>query len=174
MKMSDFMADFRESGVVRPHRARTKPLNPTPPRSKPISSEPARPFSIRLTAAEKAMLERRAGRRPLGAFIRATLLGESAERRSERQSPIKDGAALGRVLAALGQSGVAKSLNELAQQAAIGVLYLDAGTTARLRQASDDIVAMRLLLLEALGKEISRGPRLARKFNSVAMSGPRR
>jgi len=115
----------------------------------------AKPFSIRLTPAEKATLEARAGGEPLSVFIRKVLLDDASGRRViRRQSPVRDGAALGRVLATLGQSGIGKNLNALALQANAGTLYFDENTKAHVRQACDDLRAIRLLLLDALGKQI--------------------
>ncbi|HEX6957894.1 MAG TPA: hypothetical protein VF194_07910 [Ferrovibrio sp.] len=63
------------------------------------------PFSLRLTAAERARLESEAAGKTLGAYIRERLLGEdAAPRKRKGNSPIQDHEALGRVLGALGQS----------------------------------------------------------------------
>lgn len=116
--------------------------------------EAAVPFSIRLTKSEKAALQQRAGGVPLGVFVRSKLLGEEVAERSATQTPLKDADLLAKVLALLGQSALAPSLSLLAEQAAAGALYLDDATKAQLKQACDDVLAMRALLLEALGKHV--------------------
>ncbi|MDR6871107.1 hypothetical protein J2Y55_002115 [Bosea sp. BE125] len=115
----------------------------------------ARPFSIRLTDGEKAALQAKAGRVPLGAYARKILLGDNAEHRDAvGLVPRTDAALLARMLAMLGESGLADSLNTLARHAEAGALIGDAVTIERLHNACDAIVTMRLLLLHALGKRI--------------------
>lgn len=128
-------------------------MTPSNSTGKAADAGRAKPFSIRLTESERATLETRASGIPLGVFIRNTLLAETVGRRA-RKSPLKDGDSLGRLLGLLGQSEIGASLRQLAAQANAGTLYCDDRTTARLCAACDDIRAMRLLLLEALGKEI--------------------
>lgn len=117
------------------------------------ASAKAKPFSIRLTDAEKAALEAKAGGMPLGVFIRKAVLEAAAERRA-RRSPVRDADALGRLLALLGQSEIGPALRKLAGHADSGTLYIDEHTKGRVHAACDDVRAMRFLLLEALGKEI--------------------
>lgn len=141
-------------------------------RSRGPAREAATPFSIRLTKSEKAALQERAAGVPLGVYVRSRLLGEEVAGRSVAQVPIKDGELFARVLALLGQSGLAPSLSQLAAQASAGALYLDDATKAQLKQACDDVLAMRALLLEALGKhvfdQIRRPRQLAFGFNGAA------
>ncbi|MEA2875107.1 MAG: hypothetical protein QOF14_303 [Hyphomicrobiales bacterium] len=143
-------------------------MTPSNSTAKAAGSERAKPFSIRLTENERAGLQARAGGVPLGVFIRNALLAESTERR-ERKSPLKDADALGRLLGLLGQSEIGASLRQLAAQANAGTLYCDERTTARLRAACDDVRAMRLLLLEALGKAVLNDV-LSNTFASSAAS----
>ena len=115
----------------------------------------ARPFSIRLADGEKAALLEKAGRVPLGAYVRRVLLGDTAETRStEASAPRTDSALLARVLAVLGQSEIALSLKILAKHAELGTLECDEGTLTRLNDACKAMLAMRLLLLHALGKQV--------------------
>lgn len=114
-----------------------------------------RPFSIRLTDGEKAALQAKAGRVPLGAYARKVLLGNHAETRDAAPpAPRVDAALLARMLAMLGESNLAGNLNTLARHAEAGALIDNEATVTRLRNACDAIVAMRLLLLHALGKRI--------------------
>ncbi len=140
--------------------------------AKTDAADKAKPFSIRLTRSEKARLEARAAGTPLGAFIRQVLLEDEVGRRAARQAPVRDGAALGQVLALLGQSEIGKNLNRLVIHGDAGVLYFDENTKALVRQAFDDVHAMRLLLLEALGKQIL-STALSDRFANVARGEPR-
>jgi len=110
------------------------------------------PFSLRLTAEEKALLKRRAGQRPLGTYIREQLLGDHAVRRKhKRRAPTMDQEALGKLLGALGQSRLASNMNQLARAANAGDLQIDPDICRELNQACADIRHMRLNLLKALG-----------------------
>lgn len=115
----------------------------------------ARPFSIRLTEEEKRLLLERAGRRPLGSYVRELILAEAsrAPRRKARRAkaPVKDHEALARVLAALGQSRVSNNLNQLAKAVNIGVLPVTPETEAYLGEACAAVICMRRSLMRALG-----------------------
>lgn len=111
-----------------------------------------RPFSIRLTDAERCLLLDRAGRVPLGTYIRDALLSGDAQAKRRRQTrPVKDHEALGRVLAALGQSRISSNLNQLAKAVNIGVLPVTPETEADLAEACAAVSAMRADLMRALG-----------------------
>ena len=107
------LADWAPPGVPKPD----KPSNPEPTNSKP------KPFSLRLSFDERARLEQDASGMALGAYIRDRLFGENAAPRQTRgHFPVKDYAALGRVLAALGQSRLSNNLNQLAKAVNTGSL----------------------------------------------------
>lgn len=125
-----------------------------------------RPFSIRLTEAERAFIETNAGATPLPEYVREILLGEYVAVRRARQTPVKDREPLARTLAALGKSNLGDSLSRLARLAETGALYCDPETLAGLRRASDDIRAMRVMLMQALGKEAD--PDTSDAFNDSA------
>ena len=114
-----------------------------------------RPFCIRLTDAEKALLSNRAGKMPLGVYIRKMILasGEQAPRPRHRKprTPVKDHEALARVLSALGQSRIANNLNQLAKAVNIGVLPVSPETERDIGEACDAVRAMRNALIVALG-----------------------
>jgi hypothetical protein len=126
-------------------------------RSEPKS--PA-PFSLRLTADERAQLERRAAGTPMGAYIRACLFAsESSHRRITRgKAPVADHKALAQLLARLGQSRLPNNINQLARAANTGALPITQETEAALRTAAADIAAMKRLLLRALGVRERRDP----------------
>ncbi len=114
--------------------------------------EAAKPFSIRLTASEKQLLIAKAGAISLGLFIRNRLLGDTAApRASRRGAPAGDRNLLARILAMLGRSRLAESLGDLAAAAASGSLIFDPETKNLIRRACDDLHAMRLMLMQALG-----------------------
>lgn len=123
----------------------------TPPAPKP------RPFSLRLTAEERARLEAEAGPTPLGSYIRAKLLdGTEAPRRAHRR-PVKDDQALAQVLSKLGDSRLASNLNQLAKAANTGSLPVTAETLQAIMSACQDIRLMRACLMAALGLQPERG-----------------
>lgn len=110
------------------------------------------PFSLRLSFDERARLEQDASGMALGAYIRDRLFGDDAAPRQTRgHFPVRDYAALGRVLAALGQSRLSNNLNQLAKAVNTGSLPVTPETEADLRQACKDVQAMRRDLLIALG-----------------------
>jgi hypothetical protein len=121
------------------------------PLEKPISGKPT-PFSLRLSFDERARLEQDAAGMSLGAYIRDRLFGEdAAPRQSRGKFPVKDYAAFGRVLAALGASRLSSNLNQLAKAVNTGSLPVTPETEEDLKQACKDVQAMRRDLLIALG-----------------------
>ena len=123
----------------------------TPAAPPPQGGKTPPPFSLRLSAAERAELIRRAGNKPLGAYIRAQVLeGVTTPRRSRRQ-PGMDQQSLAKLLAALGQSRLSSNLNQLAKSANSGSLPVSPETEQALVQACEDVRRMRHALLSALG-----------------------
>jgi hypothetical protein len=116
------------------------------------SRDAPRPFSLRLSADQRRVLEVRAGRMPLGEYIRSQLFAGDAPRPpSRRPRPVKDHKALAEVLARLGASRLSSNMNQLARAANSGALPVTPETQAALRQACQDIAAMKALLMQALG-----------------------
>ncbi len=119
----------------------------------PNDRQPAtKPFSLRLTPEERQELERRAAGMPVGTYARKVLL-ESGQRARQRRGryPIQDRQALAQVLARLGQSQLAQSLDEISRAAGLGALPITPKTEALLAQAACDIAAIKALLMNALG-----------------------
>ncbi len=114
-------------------------------------------FGIRLTDDERQELSRRAGEMALGSYVRAVLFAESGGGKRHRGSraPVKDHALLAEVLACLGQSRIGESLEKLSEAAETGTLHFDPDAPAAIKRAAQDILAMRLLLMRALGFQIS-------------------
>lgn len=112
------------------------------------------PFSLRLTFEERAALEKEAGNKPLGAFIRSKLFrGSEAQRKQRTRSrkPLKDDKALAELLGKLGQSRLASNINQLAKASNTGSLPVTPDTEKALRNACNDVRVMRMLLMQALG-----------------------
>lgn len=124
------------------------------PASKTERKKPATPFSLRLTAKERAVLDRQAGGRPLGAYIRERLLAGDAQKRRTSRKPRVDEKELAQVLAELGRSRLSSNLNQLAKQANIGILPESPEVAKELKEACRAVKAMRDALLKALGLKV--------------------
>jgi len=111
-----------------------------------------KPFSLRLTAEERAQLERQAAGLSLGAYIRERLLnsGESP-RRTRGKFPVKNHTALAQVLALLGRSELAASLATLARAVRTGSLPVTPETETALQKACQDVAAIKSMVMKALG-----------------------
>jgi hypothetical protein len=110
------------------------------------------PFSLRLSFEERAQIEKDAAGLPLGRYIRDKVLdGRARPRRTRGRNPIKDQAALGRVLGALGASRISNNLNQLARAVNSGSLPVTPETEAALQDACADVRQIRADLLRALG-----------------------
>ncbi len=113
-------------------------------------SRETKPFSIRLSAEERAWLQQQAGNRPLGAYCRDILLGSRAEKRIELRQPKLDSEQYATLLAALGQSRLSSNLNQLAKSANIGTLDVSQNIEEQLEEAYMAVLAMRDALIKAL------------------------
>lgn len=115
----------------------------------------AKPFSIRLTESERALLLARADKLPLGTYARNVLLDEAERapraRMNRVPAPVKDHEALAKVLAALGQSRIANNLNQLAKAVNIGALPVSAEVEQEISGACSAVASMRHHLMRALG-----------------------
>ena len=115
------------------------------------------PFSLRLTFEQRARLEQDAAGSSLSAYIHERLFGAEAPpaRRKRGKSPVKDQQAIAELLAKLGQSRLSSNLNQLARLANLGALPVTPDTETAIIEAAEDIAAMRKLLIEALGLEVT-------------------
>ena len=109
------------------------------------------PFSIRLSAAQRERLAAEAKGAPLGAYIKAKVLGTSPLSLRRAGISIEDRQALAQALALLGRSHIAGNLNQLAHAANIGVLPMTPETEEELRETMRAVRSIRTLLLRALG-----------------------
>lgn len=114
------------------------------------ASQPS-PFCIRLSAEERAWLEDQAGSRPLGAYIRARLLGDRSQKRRESRRPRADEQAIAQLLAGLKSSRLSPNVNQLAKAANCGNLDVSREVEEQLEDACKAILAMRAALFIALG-----------------------
>jgi len=110
------------------------------------------PFSLRLTKAEHARLKSLSAGKSMAAYARQNLLGGNETKRTTRgKFPVKDQQALAKVLAKLGASPLATGVMGLFDLARSGSMPLTPETDAVLRAAHRDIVAMKKMLMTALG-----------------------
>lgn len=117
------------------------------------------PFSIRFTFEERARLDAERGRSALLAHIRDCLFGDDVTpRRKSGKSPVKDAEALGRLLGALGGSRLSNNLNQLAKAVNTGSLPVSPETEADIVAACEEVKALRVDLLRALGKTPGASP----------------
>lgn len=117
-----------------------------------------KPFSIRFSREERAYLEERAGKQPLGAYIRDQLLGEKAQKRRKSRKPALEDGQYAALLAALGESRLSSNLNQLAHHANTGTLDVTENTERQLQDAYEAILAMRAALFTALGFKSGGNP----------------
>lgn len=109
------------------------------------------PFSIRLSDADRARLAVEAAGAPLGAYIKAKVLGEAPLRMRRTGLSVEDRQAHARALALLGQTRLASNLNQIAHAVNIGVLPVTPETELELFGALADIRELRRLFMAALG-----------------------
>ena len=81
------------------------------------------------------------------------MFGEEAKRRKRRpKDTVADKKAIAEALALLGQSRIANNLNQIAYRANIGALEINAEEREQIEEAYAHIIAIRALLVAALGK----------------------
>ncbi|MEL6583914.1 MAG: plasmid mobilization relaxosome protein MobC [Pseudomonadota bacterium] len=111
------------------------------------------PVTLRLTPEERVRLEELADGMTLSAYIRACVFAENTRRRGkhpgDRDAQKK---AAAEALTLLGQSRIASNLNQLAHHANLGVLDIGPLEQQQIAEAHGHVLAIRTLLMEALGK----------------------
>lgn len=133
-----------------------QPFNAVSTGKKPNSK--TKPFCIRLTKSEREYLSKKAGKRPLGSYIRSQLLNDQEQRRKVQRRPNPDDAKISQLLAVLGQSRLPQNLNQIAKAANMGALPVSQELITELHQACADIGYMRSELISALGLQDRRAP----------------
>lgn len=121
------------------------------------------PFSLRLTAKERARLEHDAGETPLATYIKFRLFNGLPElstykvrRPGGRQTT--DTQLIAKLLAALGEARLSQNLNQLAKHANMGTLEVSKDTESALLAACEEVHAMRRDLVLALGLKAESHP----------------
>lgn len=110
------------------------------------------PITLRVTDEERERLKAAAAGMSVSAYIRKCVFGDAAAPRKIRSKvPVKDEAALARILGMLGQSRIANNLNQLAYQANAGSLLIDEKTEKEITEAYAHTLFMRAELVKALG-----------------------
>ncbi|WP_228846993.1 plasmid mobilization relaxosome protein MobC [Halocynthiibacter styelae] len=119
--------------------------------SNPKAPRPA-PFSLRLTADERAQIEAQAGSMPLASYIKSVVLNADAPKyRQRRKAPDAKQQLLAEVLVRLGQTRQANNLNQIAKHLNQGTLIVDAELEEDLKRAVAEIAWMRTTIMDALG-----------------------
>jgi len=111
-------------------------------------------LTVRVSDEQRALLERRAGNRPLADYIRHTLDIENTEKRQRNYKPQADRVMLARILAALGSSDMAASMRDIANAARNGALPESPDTLLSLQAACLTIEKIRHDLISALGLKV--------------------
>ena len=123
----------------------------TPAKRKPKRRRPSS-LSIRVSDEERAILERKAGKRSLGTYVREMALGdEQAPRRKSAGKPAIDSVMLGQVLGKLGKSEQVACLFLLLVAAEKRRVILTETERVALHGACADVREVRAALMSALG-----------------------
>lgn len=111
------------------------------------------PLSVRVSAKERAEVERLAAGRSMNAYLRDRLFGADATPARTRRglAPVKDYEALGRALGLLGKSDVFTALTALRLAMEEERFRVSDRTEADIRAACDAVQAIRGDLIKALG-----------------------
>ncbi|WP_182086776.1 hypothetical protein [Aureimonas sp. ME7] len=125
--------------------------NTAPPSVAGGSEKRPAPFSIRLTKSDRARLALEAAGAPLGAYIKAKILGAPPVRTYRTTLTVQDQASLAQLVTVLGRAKLFQNLSELADLARSGSLLIDETTTRQIESALADVAEMRRLLMSALG-----------------------
>ena len=109
------------------------------------------PISVRVTAAERAALQKSAGQMTLSAYVRARLFPSPPDDHGAALPSDERRKLAASALRKLGDSGLAGSLADLALAARLGTLSLSKEVLLALQTACADINALRADLMKALG-----------------------
>ena len=114
---------------------------------------------------------------PLSAYINSLLFAGDAQTCWQRRPAAEaDEQLLAELPACLGACRLSNNLNQLAKAANTGSLYFDADTKDDIKRACDDMRAMRLMLMQALGLQVKEEPRekesISQAFTRAASAKP--
>lgn len=107
------------------------------------------PFTLRLTAAQRAVIKRKAGDMPLGEYIRQSALNEPIE--TVQLSKTQEQMVARWVLGNMGKDRCCENLGQIADAAQQGLVVLSPEESAVVVQACADIAAIRHKLMRILG-----------------------
>jgi len=114
------------------------------------NTEPkTKPFCIRLTNEEKAILLQKAANEHLSTWARGELLGAKARKRHTSRKPKVDDKSLALIMALLGDQRIASNLNQLARHANLGTLDFDDHVLEQIQEACAAMIAVRNYLLDS-------------------------
>jgi hypothetical protein len=129
----------------------------TPKHREPAKGTPplSTPLSIRVTAEEKAQLQKMAGKLALSAYIRERLFGDTATMRAKRyqekpRQPKINHVEIARLLGMFGQSELARSILALSLAVQAGELEASPEVEQQIGRACDDIYEIKNTLITAL------------------------
>ncbi len=118
---------------------------------KPEIKKYAPQFSVRLTLAERARLDKEAGQLAISDYVRTRLFDSPDTRQRVYRRPVQDAEALGQVLAALGNTRMAGNLYQIVRAVHAGELAVTAEQQKDLEEALVNVREMRQWLMAALG-----------------------
>ncbi len=114
-----------------------------------MSAKRLPPFSLRLSADERARMERLAKGMPLGAYIKACALDPKSAAKVHAEAHESRRALLARIIARLGS--VAETLKLIRAALDCGALDFEPETEGALRTACADLTTVKAMLMQALG-----------------------
>lgn len=110
------------------------------------------PFSLRLSPAEKDYLRKKAGKTPLGAYIKAKTFADGEPAQGRRSGlAVEDRKVMAQALALLGGGRYASNLHQIANAAHIGALPITPELEEELRAACRHVAEVKALLIQAIG-----------------------
>lgn len=113
-------------------------------------SNASKPFSIRMTPAERARLTEDAAGEPLGAYVKKTLFAPTTKAAARRTMIDNHKVMIAQVLAMVGSSGIADALTTMAVAIKMGTLEDEAEILKALNSSQEELAEIRAELLKAL------------------------
>lgn len=111
---------------------------------------PTAPFSLRLTARERALLEYKAGTMPLGAYIRMCLFDKPTPRLKQRRIA-QDQKQLAQLMAFISATRIPGNLNQIAKAINSGTIIVTEDIERDIKQACEGIEFIKSAITKVLG-----------------------
>lgn len=108
------------------------------------------PFSLRLTARERALLEYKAGTMPLGAYIRMCLFDKPTPRIKQRRIT-QDQKQLAQIMAFISATRIPGNLNQIAKAINSDTIIISEDIEHDIKQACEGIEFIKDAITKALG-----------------------